>query len=636
MRSRKTDGGCRGLLLAGLLGCALACTLSLSAAQPGKKTPVPSPAAQKKAEALVREVYEAEFAKAQTDNNARRRLAATLLQEGRLTDDNLAGKYVLFRDARDLAALSGDVTTALQAIEELSLHFAVQPAEAFAMKTRILRLASKAAASKENYQFVLDTALLLLEDALNDDDYEVARELGVTARAAAVKLRSVALVTGVDKRQKEVERLQKAFAPLKPFADALRKNPKDAKANLVMGKYQAFIKGNWDRGLEMLARSDNPTLATLAKQDLAQPQAAEKQLALADAWWKRAGKANAAEKTQLLLHAYQWYQQAYLQSEDPPRSTIEVRMKTINGLLPAEYRSGEITGEVRKFEGAVGPVYGVGVSADGRRVAGGGADSAVHVWGGRSGKEQRRLNGHNGVVWAVTMSPDGRRVLSGGFDRTIRLWDALTGREVRQFSGHDDYVRSVVLSADGLRVLSGGDDRTVRLWSVETGSELKRFVGHDHFVWSVDLSRDGKRALSGSLDKTVRLWDVDSGLELKKLTGHKDTVMSVAFAPDGRRAVSGSTDKTLILWDLNSGKMLRTFKGHTGYVNAVAFAPDGRRILSASADGTVRLWDVESGQQVRELTGHNGQVWDVAFAQDGRWAVSGGQDGTVRLWGGAK
>lgn len=631
----KIDHGFRALHLAGMLGCVLACTLTLHAGQLVKRAPVPVKAAQTKAEELVKEVYQAEYAKSQKDNAAKGQLATTLLQEGRLTNDDLSGKYVLFREARDLAAQVGDVATFLQAIDELTQAFDIKPGEAFTMKAKALGIASQATATNEGYQSVLDTALLLLEDALNEDDYPAAQELAGTARAAAKKLRSVALVAGVTKRQEDVDRLQKAFAPLKPSADALRKDPKDAKANLLLGKYQAFIKGHWEKGLEMLTKSDDAALQTLAKQDLAQPQSAEKQLALAEAWWKLADKADAASKTQLLLHAYQWYQQAYLQVDDPPRGTIEVRMKTINSLLPPLYRSGEIVGEVRKFEGQTA-IYGVGVSADGRKVVGGGSDATVRLWDGRTGKEVRRFDGHTFAVWSVALSADGRRVASGGFDKSVRVWDPLSGKEVRQFSGHDDYVRSVAFSADGHKVISAGDDRVIKLWSVETGIEVKQFRGHDHFVWSAELSRDGKRVLSGSHDKTVRLWDAASGEELKKLTGHKDTVLSVAFAPDGRRAISGSTDKTIILWDLQSGKELRTFKGHTGYVNAVAFAPDGRRILSASQDGTVRLWDIESGSQVRELTGHSGQVWDVAFSQDGRWAVSGGQDGGVRLWGGAK
>ena len=156
MRSGKTNGRYRGLQLASLLGCALLFALSLQAGAQGKKTPVPSPAAQKKAEELVKEVYQAEYAKARQDNTAKGQLATTLLQEGRLTNDDLAGKFVLFRDARDLAAQVGDVPTALQAIEELTLHFTIKPAQAFTMKATALATASKATTTKEGYQNVLD------------------------------------------------------------------------------------------------------------------------------------------------------------------------------------------------------------------------------------------------------------------------------------------------------------------------------------------------------------------------------------------------------------------------------------------------------------------------------------------------
>src|SRR5262249_6318222 len=84
-----------------------------------KKAPVPAAEAQKKAEALIHELYEKEYAKAAKDRAARSQLAVTLLQEGRDTNDDWAGRFVLFREARDLAARAGDAPTALQAIADL-------------------------------------------------------------------------------------------------------------------------------------------------------------------------------------------------------------------------------------------------------------------------------------------------------------------------------------------------------------------------------------------------------------------------------------------------------------------------------------------------------------------------------------
>src|SRR5579883_614338 len=74
--------------------------------------PVPDAAAQKKADALVKDVFGAEIARAKspTDKAA---VAEKLLKQGIDTRDDPAARFVLLRDARELAAQAGAVPTAL-------------------------------------------------------------------------------------------------------------------------------------------------------------------------------------------------------------------------------------------------------------------------------------------------------------------------------------------------------------------------------------------------------------------------------------------------------------------------------------------------------------------------------------------
>ena len=625
----------RAFALIALLALSLA---NPAPAQPTKKAPIPTSQAQAKADALIQELYKDDLAKAQADPAAKIRLAVTLLQEGKDTADDSAGRYVLYQHALKLASQAGDAPTALQAIDEIAMEYRVPAADVFRLKIKALAAASATAGTPDAYQTVVDGALVLLDDALAADDFPAAQQLVTSAEGAGRKLKNVALVASIRKRGEEITRLQKEFAHWQPFAERLARNSADAEANCEMGKYQAFLKGNWDQGLPLLTRGPKGPIQKLAALDRADPKEYGRLMTLAQGYSNEAQKLKGVMQTNLLLRSYHWYQQALADSALPESSrlAIEASMADIMKQVPAEYRVGAIAQELKRCDGHLGPVYSAAFSPDGRKVISASADGTVRLCDAKTGKELKRLDGHGGRVWAVAVAPDGRRVASGGFDNTIRLWDLTTGREIRRFIGHTDYVRSVVFSHDGHLLLSGGDDRMVRLWNVDTGKEIRTFPGHDHFVWSVALSRDGKKALSASLDKTIRLWDVETGSKVKKLVGHKDTVLSVVFSPDGRRALSGSTDKTLKLWDLESGQAMQTLTGSKGYVYSVALSPDGHRALSSGQEKILRLWDVNSGQELGTLEGNRDQVWCVTFSADGRLAVSAGQDQTVRIWGGAK
>src|SRR5205807_5449263 len=145
-------------------------------------------------------------------------------------------------------------------------------------------------------------------------------------------------------------------------------------------------KGNWDKGLPLLAKSGDPALAELALLDLKNPPTGTAQAELGARWSKVAARLQAVAARNALLRAYQWYQQALAGVTDKQRPAIEKAMTAINEQLPPEYRVGEIALELRHFDGHSGPVYGVAVSADGSRIASGGADRTVRLWDAKNAK----------------------------------------------------------------------------------------------------------------------------------------------------------------------------------------------------------------------------------------------------------
>ena len=65
----------------------------------------------------------------------------------------------------------------------------------------------------------------------------------------------------------------------------LKEKPGDTEANLTVGKYECFSKGKWDKGLPMLAKSNDDTLKSLAARDIAGADSSTEQMKLGDAWW---------------------------------------------------------------------------------------------------------------------------------------------------------------------------------------------------------------------------------------------------------------------------------------------------------------------------------------------------------------
>ena len=58
----------------------------------------------------------------------------------------------------------------------------------------------------------------------------------------------------------------------------------DADANLTAGKYYSLQKGDWDKGLPLLAKGNDNLLKQLASTDLTRPGEAAAQVAMGEAW----------------------------------------------------------------------------------------------------------------------------------------------------------------------------------------------------------------------------------------------------------------------------------------------------------------------------------------------------------------
>jgi Tol biopolymer transport system component len=597
------------------------------AAQPPARLAVPDREAQARAEALVKRILAEEYARAAKEPEARAKLVRTLWEQGKETRDDDALRFVLLREARDLAARSADAPVVLRIVGDLARDFAV---DGPALKVEALLRTQGAASTPQANRTLAQAALGLLGDLLDADAPALAARLAPVAEGAAGKAGDDALRAEARSRGGEARLLAAERARIQEAIERLRTAPDDARANRDVGRYHALARGDWARALPLLARGADADLRDAARRDLARPADATGQVEAAEAWRRLAQGAPRA-RAHVLLRAASWYQQASLTLQGDEGERVEGRLKEIAASLPDGFHVPALYAFARRLEGHRGNVTGVAFAPDGQRLLTSAADRTVRLWGVETGKP-RRLGAHESWARGVALAPDGRTALSWGDDNTLRLWDTAAGRELRQIKGHAEWVRCAAFLPDGRRVVSGSDDGTVRLWDAGTGAELRRFEGHKGYVLGLAVSPDGRRLLTAGTDESVRLWDIETGKPLRRLDGHAGNVNAVAFSPDGRRALSAGVDGTVRLWDLESGKEVRRLVGHKGTVWCVAFSPDGKLALSGGSDRTARLWDMASGRELRRLRGHTSFVLSAAFSPDGRSLATGSADKTVRLW----
>jgi hypothetical protein len=301
---------------------------SASVTPPAPSKPPPPDAAQKQAEALIRSLFKAEYAKRSASDLSA--LARKLLEQGAETKDDPAARFVLYREARDLAAQAGDIETALRAAENTIQAYDVDP---LAERLAALGKAEAAVRSAETARLLVDCYVRLADEAAAADQFESA--LRIVARAQAAAARDAALGARVRDRLREIQEIQKESAALAVHHKTLATNPDDGPANTAVGKFTSFVKRDWKRGLPMLAKGSDPILKALAEKELAKPSSVADRVALADGWWDAGDKMTGSAKLAALERASHWYESAAEQATGLTQAKIRVRLEAYEKLKAA-------------------------------------------------------------------------------------------------------------------------------------------------------------------------------------------------------------------------------------------------------------------------------------------------------------
>jgi hypothetical protein len=291
-----------------------------------KRFPVPRDELLRSAEAEVESLVERRLKVAKTSQH-KAMLARQLLQSVRDSTHHYSQQFVLLRLVGDLSAETGNCRTALDAIDLMAERFEVNPAP---RKLAALQESVEKATGADWFGAIALAAVELTEEATELDEYDLALQFARLAMTAAAKSHLSHLRDLADANREEAESLKQAWDDLEEELVTLRTAPRDPGANAAFGKFLCFSKNDWKRGLDHLAAAEEPGLRSVAELEFGDPQDADEQAKLGEAWWSLSRSAASDQQAHFLLRARHWYQRAVDASHGLTELKLEEKIRELD------------------------------------------------------------------------------------------------------------------------------------------------------------------------------------------------------------------------------------------------------------------------------------------------------------------
>ncbi len=273
------------------------------------------------------------------------------------------------------------------------------------------------------------------------------------------------------------------------------------------------------------------------------------------------------------------------------------------------------------------------ISPDGKRLAVGRSDRAVHIYDLSSRQEIQRIAVDRDPSYLTFDHSGHRLVLYHGNYQSAEILNLDTGQTEPAFESHS-ITWSVAWHPDG-DLLAGGCGVQIELWNSKDHQSVGQFVGHQAQIVQVQFSNDGTRLLSYSWDGVAFLWDARTLRPLLRCN-----VSWPVFSPDGEvvaGVTSGHQSSEVQLFELDAALERRTLCGsaeqqpffvsmHGAFVHDDRFLVTGENFAEQYA--RYRAFDVATGREV--AVGNTGAQGPLAVDPLGRFFLTGNKDGVYR------
>jgi len=263
---------------------------------------------------------------------------------------------------------------------------------------------------------------------------------------------------------------------------------------------------------------------------------------------------------------------------------------------------------------------------DGRLLAVGANDGAIHLIDPVAGKTIRTIN-TDAAVSGIAFSHDGKTLAIRQVSKTMSVWDVKTGAKGR-VGGFPNYrADQLAFKTDDLTVIASAPGEFVQ-WNVKTGGasgSKSGAIAADSFA---AVAPDGSLAAWANPAGVVQLRALNRVSNLQVGPSH-----SLAIGPDAKLILVGSADKSIHIWDHDKREKTGTLAGLPNPAVKLCISGDGKTVAGMTADSsTLRVWDLARNRTRRQLSNLHGAMNAMALSPDGKSLVTAGADGVVRVW----
>jgi WD40 repeat protein len=181
----------------------------------------------------------------------------------------------------------------------------------------------------------------------------------------------------------------------------------------------------------------------------------------------------------------------------------------------------------------------------------------IQLWTGVTSKPQRTTLGWQGSLLNCVWSPDGKVIAAGCQDNAVHFWRVKKGRDA-QMSGYPAKPRALAFSSDARWLVTGGSS-SITTWEFSDngpeGQAPTELVYHRDIVTTLAMAAGGGHIAAGGRDAIVSLWDSPQARQPYYHFAMNAPLVSVHWAMlDGVRLVAAIDQSGLAgIWELYLG-----------------------------------------------------------------------------------